>query len=1384
MNLADWLRLLRKTSRIPLAKARIRRKREHTSPLWLERLETRTLPAPMVTAIDRSVPSTAVTDATSVTYAVDFNTNVTGVDATDFQVTTAVAVQATTPVVVAGSGAAYTVTISGIHGSGQLRLDLIDDDSIKDSSSEPLGGAGAGNGSFQGQSYYILQTYPVVVSINRFSPSGQTTNAGSVSFQVTFSETVTGVDPTDFDVARTGTVGTTLVQVTPVSGSVYDVTVSGITGAGTLGLNLVDDGSIQDSAGNPLTTSNASAAFEDQQTFASGEKPASVALGDVNGDGKPDLATVNYDSRFVSVLLGNGNGTFETRLSFAAGDFPLSVALGDVNGDGRLDLAVVNFYSNTVSVLLGNGNGTFQARQNFDTKTFPASVTLGDVNGDGRPDLSVANSYFIYPNASNSVSVLLGNGNGAFQAQQTFATGSGPVSVALGDVNGDDNPDLAVANSEGNTVGVLLGTGDGTFHAQQAFATGERPRSVALADVNGDLHPDLAVANTDRNTVSVLLGNGNGKFQTQQTFATGTAPYSVAVADVNGDGRPDLAVANSRGGTLSVLLGNGNGTFQAQQTFATGNKPYSVVPGDLNGDGRPDLAVANFGSSTLSVLLNAVNGDFTGETYTIDQVAPYVKSINRLTPSSSSTDATSVIFEVAFSETVTGVDVTDFHRASSGSVATNLLAVNAVSGSVYEVLVSGISGVGTLGLNLEDDGSITDLASNRLTTSNAAAAFQGQQTFSVGSRPNSVALGDVNADENPDLAVANFSSNTASVLLGNGNGTFQAHQNFSTGSEPYAVALGDVNGDGKPDLAVANSGNNSVSVRLGNGNGTFQAQPTFETGDAPYSVALGDVNGDGSIDLAVANRVSNTVSVLLGNGNGTFQTQRTFGAGASPSSVTLGDVNEDGSPDLAVADTNGNTVSVLLGNGNGTFQARQTFAAGSRPIPVTLGDVNGDGKPDLAVANFDSKTVSVLMGNGNGTFQTQQTFATGAGPISVTLGDVNGDGKPDLAVANYNSNTLSVLLGNGNGTFQAQHTFAVGNSPRSVALGDVNGDGRPDLAVANGRNDTAGVLLDAVNGDFTGETYTIAARTIVTALDAGGGPEVRTYDASTQELITSFNSYDPQFTGGVRVAAGDVNNDGVSDIITAPGPGGGPDIHVYDGSTNQLLKQFWAFDANFTGGVFVAAGDVDGDDYADIICGADAGAGPHVTVFSGKDGTRLLSFFAYDSGFAGGVRVAAGDTDGAGAAEIITGAGSGGGPHVMVFQNKDGHAVALQSYFAFDPGFTGGIYVGAGDVNGDGHADVIVGAGAGGGPHVAVFAGSDAALLLGFFAFDANFSGGVRVAGMDVNGDGNCDLILSPGPGGGPHVKVVDFATQQQLDAFFAYNATFTGGLYVAGNGK
>jgi hypothetical protein len=395
-------------------------------------------------------------------------------------------------------------------------------------------------------------------------------------------------------------------------------------------------------------------------TLGTGSQPQSVATGDFNGDGKLDLVEADYGSNTVSVLLGNGDGTFRPRATYATGRSPIAVSVGDFNGDGKLDLAVSNSVDNTVSILLGKGDGTFQPHVDFGTAVGPSWSAVGDFNGDGKLDLAVAcnDTMSVYV-----VCVLLGNGDGTFQAHVCYPTGSWPSWVAVGDFNRDGKLDLAVANAHGDTVSVLLGKGDGTFLAKVDYptGTGSNPRSIAAGDFNADGKLDLAVASQFNNAISVLLGNGDGTFRPYIDYGTGTDPVWVSLGDFNGDNKLDLAVANFNDGTVNVLLGNGDGTFQLKSDYAPGGNPDAVAVGDFDGSGRLDLAVTNSQQNAVSLLLQITTVSLSQTNLSFADQLVGTSSPSQTVTLTNTGDLTLKISSV----TITGADPNDFSQTNT-----------------------------------------------------------------------------------------------------------------------------------------------------------------------------------------------------------------------------------------------------------------------------------------------------------------------------------------------------------------------------------------------------------------------------------------------------------------------------------------------------------------------------------------------------------------------------------------------------------------------------------------------------------------------------------------------------------------------------------------------
>ena len=350
-----------------------------------------------------------------------------------------------------------------------------------------------------------------------------------------------------------------------------------------------------------------------RHVYAVGQEPQVVVAADFNGDGKLDLATADYTSSDVSILLGNGDGTFRKAKQFATTYSASALTVGDFNGDGILDIAVTEYGFGTQGILaifLGKGDGSFQAGAVYDVGSLPYGVTAADFNGDGILDLATAN------NGDNDVAVLFGNGDGTFQSPVTYDAPL-PERVLGVDLNHDGHPDLAILaycgtdpqNCPNGAVQVLLNDGKGTFGAAKYFNVGVGPDGIAAADLNHDGKVDLAVANNNfqaPSVVSVLLGNGDGTFQSAVNYSVGAGPAGVALADLTGNGNMDIAVANVGDGTASILMNKGNGSFDPALTFAgpSGTAPISVAAADFNGDNLPDLAIALSYADCVVVLVN------------------------------------------------------------------------------------------------------------------------------------------------------------------------------------------------------------------------------------------------------------------------------------------------------------------------------------------------------------------------------------------------------------------------------------------------------------------------------------------------------------------------------------------------------------------------------------------------------------------------------------------------------------------------------------------------------------------------------------------------------------------------------------------------------------
>jgi hypothetical protein len=672
----------------------------------------------------------------------------------------------------------------------------------------------------------------------------------------------------------------------------------------------------------------------------------------------------------------------------------------------------------------------------------------------------------------------------------------------------------------------------------------------------------------------------------------------------------------------------------------------------------------------------------------------------------------------------------------------------------------------------------------------------------VGYNPSSLVLADVNLDGTLDAVVANSSSATVSVLLGQGNGTFAAATDYHTGSPfsddgkpeagPSYATLGDLNADGAPDIVAVNDYAGTVSVLLGNGDGTFGKATDFPTGKSPSPVSLGDLNGDGVLDLVTANPGAGTVSVLLGKGDGSFAGPTAYPCGGGPVTVALSDLDGDGALDLVTANPGAGTVSVLLGKSDGRFADHRDYPAGDRPGQIALGDLNGDGRLDLVVENQPAGMVSVLLATGSGSLAAPASFTATAGsppiyqsPALLALADVNADRMLDLVVAWRDGGEVNVLLGQGDGRFAPPSGHFSPSQLRAAALGDLDGDGRLDIAIVLrfGRAGWVSTLLGNDDGTFVASPeYPAAEDPYALALgDLDGDGNLDVVTAGYTRDYTGIASVRLGTVGvglaertdyvlgniPVAVALGDATGDGKPDIVTANYPA--KSVSVMAGVGN----------GTFAGGVDLATGDtpravaladLNGDGKLDIVtAGSEYDQEGSVSVLLGKGGGNFATRFDRPSGF-NPTAVALADLDGDHKLDMVVAASATSYEGSLdVLLGKGDGTFSGQLTYAGGSFVTSLVLV---DLNGDGKLDIVTGMG-----DVGVLLGQGDGSFAEQVVYPTEGNGGTVAIG-DVTGDGKLDIVVGhpaamkvlPGKGDGTFAAMVVYPVAADAPALADLN--------------
>jgi hypothetical protein len=995
--------------------------------------------------------------------------------------------------------------------------------------------------------------------------------------------------------------------------------------------------------------------------------PGDAAVGDLDGDGDLDLAVTSSSQDSVQVFWNSGDGGFPRSTPFSVAPDPRAAIIHDLDEDGRADVVVAA--SNAVSILDNEGDGNLSLAPNVVLLVEPRALASADIDGDGDQDIVTANAN-LSGGDHDTVSILLRNEQGFYGESVEHEVGSGLPSLALLDLDGDQDVDVAVANDKSAAITLLRNGGGGALSAG-----GELPGSTSLqaADLNGDGRADLAALRDGR--LERHRSTAEGQFESSEDDA---GAVGLLASNLDGGQDVDLALALAGCGDIGILTNSGGGALQSPRRYWTGRGPRRIDAGDLDGDADADLVVLRGTAVTILLQLPSPSArdcdrDGVPDECQVDCNLTGTPDICDLTAGDSTDcDATDVpdecktdcdasavpdACEIAsgFSNDCNGNGVPDacelLRDCNRNGVPDDCDIAAAVStdcnandlpdecdltpayslppaavftGSARELILGDVTGDGLPDVVVLEEGAA---GCEKLINRGGGLLARSSPISTSETRPGRGTLADLDGDGVLDLVLTTLeapacleAAHQVIALHGTGSGSFlpPRARALPGAGPPGNVIADDLNGDGKPDLVVANTATTCVLLTTPEG-----ALGTPVCLEAPGSFAvLGDWTGDAKKDV-----ITDEGWVLAGDGAGNF-TPAEVAAARSPGfrALALGDFDGDADLDLALRDG-----SLLVNDGAGGVAETRTFPGPAEQLAAV--DLNADLDADLVLAPY------AIVRNDGASFAEPVPIVP-QGNAAFAVADFDGDGDPDLALADAVYGSVAALLNDGKGEFSDHVDRAVSGAPAALALADVDGDDDLDVAISRLDGETGAVILlendgkgslaservlrDGVQASAVALADFDRDGKVDLALFTPGATKVdvlRAQDGGAYELSTSL-----EFGAALEeLRAEDLSGDGIPDILVVTGA---PDVALVFGKAGGGFSSA----VHLAPGIpirFVAEADLEPDGDTDLVVGTDSG----MLVFLLDPAGKTSAGPPFAAG-AFGSTGAAGDFDGDGKADL------------------------------------------------------------------------------------------------------------------------------------------------------